>query len=97
MAGQAHVYWTHQGVPGTPLPTMRPDVYLFALPELRPVTITVVVEAEVWVVNRYPGAPVGDWTLPPEELTSIPRVRQSYPGTFTVTLLVPRSVVGPGS
>ncbi|RRR70993.1 MAG: DUF11 domain-containing protein, partial [Candidatus Viridilinea halotolerans] len=96
MANQGHVYWTHQPVAGADLPSMRPDVYLFALPELRPVEIRVAVEVEVRVMNLYPGAPV-DWALAPVELTSIPRQRHGYEGTFVVTLLVPRSVIGPGN
>ncbi|PDW02596.1 SdrD B-like domain-containing protein [Candidatus Viridilinea mediisalina] len=97
MEGQGHVYWTHRPVAGAQLPSMRNDVYLFALPELRPVQLTVAVEVEVRVMNLYPGAPLGDWSYAPVELTTIPRQRHVYEGTFVITLLTPRSVVGPGS
>ncbi|PDW00465.1 SdrD B-like domain-containing protein [Candidatus Chloroploca asiatica] len=96
MQSQGHVYWTHRGPAGTPLPTMRSDVYLFTLDPMEEVRLTVAIEVEVWVVNLYPGAPLGDWTLNPIRITSIPEVRQIYPETFGITLVVPRSVVGPG-
>jgi hypothetical protein len=95
MASQGHVYWTHQGVGGSVVPSMRGDVYRFTLGQIRPVAITVEVEVEVWVVNLYPGAPIGDWTTP-EPAPELPgtRERLRFTDTFHVDLLVPRSVVG---
>jgi uncharacterized repeat protein (TIGR01451 family) len=92
MAEQAHVYWTQP-----PAPPMRPDVYLFTLTPLAPPRLAVAVEVEVWLVNACPdflldplsacGAPV--------ELPTPARARQAIGQSFGVTLVVPRSVVGP--
>jgi uncharacterized repeat protein (TIGR01451 family) len=94
MASQGHVYWTHQGIGGLTVPSMRGDVYHFTLGQILPVAITVEVEVEVWVVNLYPGAPIGDWTTP-EPAPELPgtRERLRFTDTFHVDLLVPRSVV----
>lgn len=95
MASQGHVYWTHQGVAGSIVPSMRSDVYRFTLGQIRPAAITVELEVEVWVVNLYPGAPIGDWTTP-EPAPELPgtRERLRFVETFHVDLLVTRSVVG---
>ncbi|HMQ30881.1 MAG TPA: SdrD B-like domain-containing protein [Chloroflexaceae bacterium] len=92
MAAQAHVYWTQP-----PAPPMRPDVYLYTLAPLAPPRLAVAVEVELWVVNACPdflldplGA-CGD----PVEMPEPPRARQAIGGSFDVTLVVPRSVVGP--
>lgn len=92
MAEQAHAYWTQP-----PAATMRNDVYLYTLSPLRPVRLTVQVEVEVWVVNAYPGLELEppDWTYDPIEMPGLRR-RHVITQPFDVTLLVPRSVVGPG-
>lgn len=92
MAAQAHIYWTQP-----PAPPMRPDVYLYTLAPLAPPRLEVAVEVELWVVNACPdflldplGA-CGD----PLDLPEPGRARQAIGGAFDVTLVVPRSVVGP--
>ena len=93
MATQGHVYWTQP-----PAPPMRPDVYLFTLDPLAAPQITVAVEVEVWALNVCPDFllnPLGACGTP-IELPQPPRTRQPLAQTYTVTLVVPRSVVGPG-
>ncbi len=91
MATQAHAYWTQP-----PPPPMRPDVYLYTLDPLRSVQIAVQVEVEVWIVNAFPGS-IGGVTLPDIPVMPLPRPsRQLISQTFDVTLLVPRSLIGPG-
>ena len=91
MATQAHVYWTQP-----PPPPMRPDVYLYTLDPLRSVQIAVQVEVEVWIVNAFPGS-IGGVTLPDIPVMPLPRPsRPLISQTFDVTLLVPRSLIGPG-
>lgn len=92
MAGQAHVYWTQP-----PAPPMRRDVYLYTLAPLTPPRLDLAVEVEVWVVNGCPDFlldPLGACGAP-VELPTPGRVRQVVDGAFDVTLVVPRSVVGP--
>ncbi len=92
MATQAHFYWTQP-----PAPPMRPDVYLYTLDPLAPVQVEVAVEVEVWIVNAYPGS-IGGITLPEIPVYPLPNPqRQRLDRTFTINLLVPRSVVGPGT
>ena len=91
LARQAHAYWTNP-----PLPSMRDDVYTYAVAPLAPVQITVAVEVEVEVVNLAPCAPLGDWTCAPVRDPAFPVERQILTQTFTINLLVPRSIVGPG-
>ena len=92
MAGQAHVYWTQPPAP----PMRRSDLYLYTLNPLTPVTISIAVDVETWLMNLAPGAPIGDWRMPPIELPGTRQI-QSITRTVEVTLLVPRSLVGPGS
>ncbi|NTU80090.1 MAG: DUF11 domain-containing protein [Chloroflexales bacterium] len=93
LAGQAHLYWTQP-----PAPPMRDDVYLYTVSPLEPTRLTVEVEVEVWVINACPDFlidPLGSCGVPvemPEPLHATQTVRRA----FEVTLLVPRSVVGPG-
>lgn len=92
LASQAHAYWTQP-----PAPLMRDDVYLYTVDPLAPVKLSVQVEIEIWVVNAYPGEIHG---IPLPEIPVVPLPepeRQVIGQTFEVTLLVPRSVVGPGS
>lgn len=89
---QGHVYWTQP-----PTPPMRDDVYLYTVDPLTPVKLTVQLEIELWLVNAYPGAELGDYTYDPTEITGVPHERQTFTQTFDITLLVPRSVVGPGN
>ncbi|WP_161569281.1 SdrD B-like domain-containing protein [Candidatus Oscillochloris fontis] len=92
MATQAHLYWTQP-----PAPPMRPDVYLYTLDPLRPVQVEIAVEVEVWIVNAYPGS-IGGIPLPEIPVYPVPDPqRQRLDRTFTINLLVPRSVVGPGT
>lgn len=91
MAGQGHAYWTHP-----PAPSMRPDVYLFTLDPLEPPRLSVAVEVEVWLVNACPDvliAPPGVCGAPTELPAT--RAQQVIGQSFDVTLVVPRSVVGP--
>lgn len=92
MAGQAHAYWTQPPAP----PMRRSDLYLYTLSPLTPVNISIAVDVETWLMNLAPGAPIGDWLLPPVEIPDTRQI-QSITRTIEVTLLVPRSVVGPGS
>lgn len=93
LAQQAHVYWTQP-----PAPAMRDDVYLYTLDPLEGVGITIQLEIEIQIVNAYPGAPVNDPSIPPIPIIPLPDPeRQLIETTFDVALLVPRSVVGPGS
>jgi hypothetical protein len=92
LATQAHAYWTQP-----PAPQMRNDVYLYTLDPLRSVQFGIQVEVEVWIVNAYPGDING---IPLPEIPVVPLpdpARQLIAQDFDVTLLVPRSVVGPGS
>ncbi len=92
LATQAHAYWTQPTAP-----RMRSDVYLYTLDPLRSVKIGVQVEVEVWVVNTAPGA-INGVPLPEIPVVPLPDpARQLIAQEFTVNLLVPRSVVGPGS
>lgn len=92
LESQAHVYWTQP-----PAPPMRDDVYLYTVDPLEPARISVQVEIEVWIVNAYPGE-IDGITLPEIPVLPIPDPeRQLVAETFDVTLLVPRSIVGPGS
>jgi uncharacterized repeat protein (TIGR01451 family) len=93
MASQAHVYWTQP-----PAPRQRDDVYLYTLDPIEGVDIRIQVEVEVWIVNAYPGAPINDPSLPEIPVVPLPDPqRRLIEQTFDVTLLVPRSVIGPGS
>jgi hypothetical protein len=93
MASQAHVYWTQP-----PAPRQRDDVFLYTLDPIEGVDIRVQVEVEVWIVNAYPGAPINDPSLPEIPIVPLPDPeRRLIEQTFDVTLLVPRSVIGPGS
>ncbi|RRR72167.1 MAG: DUF11 domain-containing protein, partial [Candidatus Viridilinea halotolerans] len=103
---QGKVYWMADLVAGAGYPPMHPSIYLFALPQLRPVQIQVEVEAEVHTEIGYQRGPSGDVTLNPIPLPGDPNdqfspppppFRQIYDTTFEITLVVPRSVVGPGS
>ncbi|MEI7771476.1 MAG: hypothetical protein WCI67_15905, partial [Chloroflexales bacterium] len=92
MATQAHAYWTQP-----PAPRMRSDVYLYTLDPLESVQISVQVEVEVWIVNAYPGE-INGVPLPEIPVVPLPEpARQLIAQGFDVTLLVPRSVIGPGS
>gem|GEM_PF-726785 len=92
LAGQAHAYWTEP-----PAPLMRPDVYLYTVDPLAPAKLRVQVEVEVWIVNAFPGE-IGGVPLPPIPVVPLPEPeRQLLERTFEVTLLVPRSLLGPGS
>ncbi len=92
MQRQAHAYWSRP-----PLPAMRSDVSIMPVDPLEPVRITVAVEIEVWIVNAYPGEIDG---VPVPEIPVAPLPdpeRQVITETFTVNLVVPRSVLGPGN
>ncbi|NNJ12908.1 DUF11 domain-containing protein [Chloroflexales bacterium ZM16-3] len=89
---QAHAYWTQP-----PAPRMRNDVFLYTLDPLESVGITVQVEVEVWIVNAYPGD-INGMPLPPIPVVPLPDpARQLIAQDFTVNLIVPRSVIAPGS
>ena len=93
MATQGHLYWTQP-----PAPPMRPDVYLYTLDPIQAPRVTVAVEVEVWAINLCPDfllTPLGACGTP-IELPQPPRARQPIRQPFDVTLVVPRSVVGPG-
>lgn len=85
---QARLYWTRP--PAPPLPAA---VYLYAGKELKHVRLAVQVEIELQIVNAAPGE-INGFPLPEVPLPD-PQ-RQLLAETFDVTLLVPRSVVGPG-
>lgn len=92
---QAHVYWSQ-----TPLPAFSGQRgHAYGLERLAPVGIRVAVDAEVWIVNTAPD-PDNLWDGEPPEITVAPLPppqQQIYAETFTVNLVAPRSVVGPGS
>jgi uncharacterized repeat protein (TIGR01451 family) len=89
---QAHIYWTQP-----PAPPMRDDVYLYAVAPLAPARLAVQLEVEVWIVNAYPGE-IGGIPLPEIPVAPLPDPeRQLIAESFNVTLLAPRSLVGPGS
>jgi hypothetical protein len=89
---QPHLYWTQP-----PTPPMRDDVYLYAVAPLAPARLNVQVEVEVWIVNAYPGE-IGGIPLPEIPVVPLPDPeRQLLEQEFTVTLLAPRSLLGPGS
>jgi hypothetical protein len=92
MRDQGHVYWSAPPPPDA----MRDDVHVYVSDPLDHVQLTVAVEVEITVINAYPGDPIDDPTLPPVEVTPPPAPqRQTLTQTFDVTLVVPRSVVGP--
>ena len=89
---QAHLYWSQP-----PTPPMRDDVYLYAVAPLAPARLSVQVEVEIWIVNAYPGE-IGGIPLPEVPVVPLPDPeRQLIEQEFNVTLLAPRSLVGPGS
>lgn len=93
LAGQGHVYWTQP-----PAPPMRNDVSLYTVDPLEPAQLRVQVEVDVWIVNAYPGAPIADPSIPEIPVVPLPDPeRRVLSQTFDVTLLAPRSIVGPGS
>lgn len=92
MADQGHVYWTKPIAP-----PMRSDVYLFTVDPLEPVSLTVAVDVELWTVNACPDLAIAPYVCgTPIEMPQPPRTQRPIAQTFTVQLLVPRSVVGPG-
>jgi uncharacterized repeat protein (TIGR01451 family) len=93
LRNQAHVYWTQP-----PAPPMRDDVYLYTVDPLAPTRIHVQLELEISIVNAYPGAPIDDPSIPEIPIVPLPEpARRLIEATFDVELLVPRSVIGPGS
>lgn len=93
LRSQAHVYWTQP-----PAPSMRDDVYLYTVDPLAPSRIRVQLEVEISIVNAYPGAPINDPNIPEIPVVPLPDpARRLIESTFEVDLLVPRSVIGPGS
>lgn len=95
IARQAQVYWSQ-----TPLPAFSGQRgHAYGLERLAPVGIRVAVDAEVWIVNTAPD-PDDLWDGEPPEIPVAPLPppqQQVYEETFTVNLVAPRSVVGPGS
>ncbi|NJN14851.1 MAG: hypothetical protein HC822_00315 [Oscillochloris sp.] len=76
---------------------MRDDVYMYTLDPMESVQVTVQVEVEIHLVNAYPGD-INGIPLPEIPIAPLPDPeRQTIERTFDITLLVPRSVVGPGS
>jgi hypothetical protein len=76
---------------------MRDNVYLYSVEPLEKVKIQVAVEVEVWIVNAYPGA-IDGMPLPEISVAPLPEPeRQLLTQAFEVSLLVPRTLVGPGS
>lgn len=92
LATQAHAYWTQPAAP-----RMRNDVFLYTLDPLESVQLAVQVEVEVWIVNASPGA-INGVPLPEIPVVPLPDpARQLISQDITVNLLIPRSVIGPGS
>lgn len=95
IARQAQVYWSQR-----PLPAFSGQRgHAYGLERLAPVGISVAVDAEVWIVNTAPD-PDDLWDGEPPEIPVAPLPppqQQVYEETFTVNLVAPRSVVGPGS
>lgn len=95
IARQAQVYWSQM-----PLPAFsRQQGHAYGLERLAPVGMRVAVDAEVWIVNTAPD-PDDLWDGEPPEIPVAPLPppqQQVYEETFTVNLVAPRSVVGPGS
>ncbi len=92
MASQGHVYWTKPVAP-----PMRNDVYLFTVDPMEAVSLTVAVDVEVWTLNACPDINIEPFVCgEPIEEPQPPREVRPIEQTFTVKLLVPRSVVGPG-
>ncbi|MCS6881162.1 MAG: SdrD B-like domain-containing protein [Oscillochloridaceae bacterium] len=95
IARQAHVYWSH-----APLPLFSERRgHAYGLERLAPVGIRVAVDAEVWIVNTAPDpGDLWDGEAPEIPVAPLPPPQQQvYEETFTVHLVAPRSVVGPGS
>ncbi|NTW01725.1 MAG: hypothetical protein HGA19_10570, partial [Oscillochloris sp.] len=92
LASQAHLYWTQP-----PAPRMRNDVYLFTLDPIEAVQLAIQVEIEVWIVNTAPGS-IGGIALPEIPVVPLPDPeRQLISQAISIDLLVPRSVIAPGS
>jgi hypothetical protein len=91
MASQGHAYWTKPVAP-----TMRNDVYLFTVDPMEAVELTVAVDVEIWTMNACPDILIEPYVCgTPIEEPQPPREVRPIKQTFTVKLLVPRSVVGP--
>jgi len=89
---QVHLYWSHP-----PVPTMRPDVYLYATDELKEAQLTIQIELEVQIVNQVPGS-IGGVPLPPIPIAPLPDpARQLITEQVTINLLAPRSLIAPGN
>jgi uncharacterized repeat protein (TIGR01451 family) len=92
MLSQAHIYWTQP-----PPPPMRSDVYLYTVETSAAVEVKIEVELEVWIVNAYPGD-IGGIPLPEIPVVPLPDpARRLIDQRFTITLLAPHDLVGPGS
>ncbi len=95
IARQAQVYWSH-----APLPAFSEQRgHAYGLERIAPVGIRVAIDAEVWIVNAMPDpGDLWDGELPEIPVAPLPPPQQQvYEETFTVNLVAPRSVVGPGS
>jgi uncharacterized repeat protein (TIGR01451 family) len=92
MRGQARIYWTQP-----PAPDVPSEVYLYAAEPLTAARLEVQVEVELQIVNAAPGE-IGGVPLPEVPVVPLPDPqRQLVSEVFEVTLLVPRSIVGPGT
>lgn len=89
---QVHLYWSRP-----PVPPMRSDVYLYATDQINRARLTIQVELEVQIINQAPGS-IGGVPLPPVPVAPLPDpARQIVSGQIDITMLAPRSLVGPGS
>lgn len=89
---QVHLYWSRP-----PIPPMRSDVYLYATDQINRARLTIQVELEVQIINQAPGS-IGGVPLPPIPVAPLPDpARQIVSEQIDITLLAPRSLVGPGS
>lgn len=95
IANQAQVYWSHRPLP----PSGGRRGHVYGLERIAPVGIRVAVDAEVWIVNTNPDpGDLWDGELPEIPVAPLPPPQsQVYEETFTVNLVAPRSLVGPGS
>jgi hypothetical protein len=93
MHEQARAYWTHPPAPSG----MTTDAYVFTMPEIGPVQLTVEVAVEIRLVTPTAPTMIGGVPIPGMDFPIPPPRIQVFQGTFDLTPVAPRTMIGPGS
>jgi hypothetical protein len=93
MHDQARAYWTHPPAPSG----MTTNAYVFTMPEIGPVQITVEVSVETRLVTPTVPTMIGGVPIPAMDFPIPPPRIQVFQGIFDMTPVVPRTIIGPGS